>query len=84
MAGKTVAVVGYGRIGRRVAELLKAFEAVPVPYDPVTAPGDLGALLEQADIVTLHLPYCAKTRHIIDAAMIARIPRQCLARRAAG
>lgn len=73
LAGKTVAVVGYGRIGRRVAELLRAFEAIPVPYDPVTAPGDLGALLEQADIVTLHLPYSVETRHIIDAAMIARM-----------
>ncbi len=73
LAGKVVGVIGYGRIGRRVAELLKAFEAVPIPYDPVTAPGDLIAVLAQSDIVTLHLPYGVETRYILDAAMIARM-----------
>lgn len=73
LAGKNVGVIGYGRIGRRVAALLQAFEAAPIPYDPVTAPGDLATVLAQSDIVTLHLPYSAETRHILNAAMIARM-----------
>ncbi|MCR6644457.1 MAG: hypothetical protein NVV62_08030 [Terricaulis sp.] len=73
LAGKIVGVIGYGRIGRRVAELLRAFDANPLPYDPITAPGDLGAVLAASDIVTLHLPYSAETRRILDAAMIARM-----------
>lgn len=74
-AGKRVAVIGYGRIGRRVADLATAFGAEPIAYDPITAPGDLGAILAEADIVTLHLPFSAEVRHIIDANALARMKR---------
>jgi D-3-phosphoglycerate dehydrogenase len=73
LAGKTVAVIGYGRIGRRVAELCAAFGAQPKPFDPMTAPGDLDAILAGADIVTLHVPYSAEVRHLMDAARIGRM-----------
>lgn len=71
--GKTVAVIGYGRIGRRVSELCAAFGALPVPYDPITAPGDLDAVLAQADIVTLHMPFSAETKGLLSAGRIARM-----------
>lgn len=73
LAGKNVAVIGYGRIGRRVAALCTAFGALPIAYDPVTAPGDLTAILADADIVTLHLPYSVQARHLIGADQISRM-----------
>ncbi len=73
LMGKTVGVIGYGRIGRRVADLVQAFGASPLPYDPLTAPGDIAAVMAAADIVTLHVPFGPETRALIGAAMIARM-----------
>ena len=64
LAGKTVLVVGSGRIGRETARLVEAFGA-----DVILAgrDADLDALLGRADIVSLHVPLTAETRHLIDA-----------------
>ena len=86
LAGKRVGLAGFGRIGRAVARRARAFEAEVSYSDPVRATaaeeGALGAsylpfeeLLESSDIVSLHLPATAQTRHIMDAAAIARMPR---------
>jgi D-3-phosphoglycerate dehydrogenase len=75
LAGKTVAILGYGRIGKRVAELVSAFGAHAVAYDPVTAPGDINAILAAADIVTLHMPFSTEVHHIIGAQAIARMKK---------
>ena len=64
LAGKTLLVVGAGRIGRETARLASAFGARPV----LAGRGDdLDALLGQADIVSLHVPLTDETRHLIDA-----------------
>jgi phosphoglycerate dehydrogenase-like enzyme len=78
IAGKTVGVVGFGRIGQAVARRLAAFEARVLYYDPFRPAAEversLGAtyrplddLLREADVVTLHLPLSSQTRHVIDA-----------------
>ena len=58
--GKTLLVIGYGRIGRRVAELARAFGMEIVAYDPFVTDGstvsDLKAALAEADYVSLHMP----------------------------
>jgi glyoxylate reductase len=64
LAGKTVLIVGSGRIGRETARLVEAFDAVPVLAG---REDDLDELLGQADIVSLHVPLTAETRHLIDA-----------------
>lgn len=65
LSGKTVGIVGMGRIGRRVATLLEAFGCDILYHDPYLQPGlnrrwracgSLGDLLQAADIVSLHLP----------------------------
>jgi lactate dehydrogenase-like 2-hydroxyacid dehydrogenase len=66
--GKTVLVVGPGRIGRRVGELVEAHGARAV-YAGRDA--DLLALLAGADVVTLHCPLTPETRHLLDAAALA-------------
>ena len=64
LAGKTVLIVGSGRIGRETARLVEAFGATPVLAGRTA---DLDLLLGQADIVSLHVPLTGGTRHLIDA-----------------
>ena len=68
LAGKTVLIVGAGRIGRETARLVEAFGANAVLAG---RDADLDALLPQADIVSLHAPLTAETRHLIDARRLA-------------
>jgi D-3-phosphoglycerate dehydrogenase len=76
---RTVAVVGLGRIGARVATQLAALGFRVLGVDPfATAPdGVVTAALDEAiataDIVTLHLPLTAQTRHLLAAAAFARM-----------
>ncbi|MFC7398534.1 hydroxyacid dehydrogenase [Chelatococcus sp. GCM10030263] len=88
--GRTVGVVGMGNIGTRVARKWRgAFETPLLAYDPF-APrdawadiphervGDLSTLLKRADVVTLHLPLTAQTRHLIGAAELAVMKPQAV------
>jgi D-3-phosphoglycerate dehydrogenase len=76
--GATVGIVGYGRIGRRVGELASAFGMRVLAHDPVAPPPgdvacpDLGALGAASDVLTLHVPLTEQTRHLVDAALLAR------------
>ncbi len=74
LAGKTLGIVGYGRIGRRVARIGRAFDMPVLAHDPFAdSSGDdtrlvpLHDLLAQADIVSLHCTLTDETRHLIDA-----------------
>jgi D-3-phosphoglycerate dehydrogenase len=75
--GASIGVVGLGRIGRRVAELCRAFGAEVLGYDPVVAevPGvrtvTLEELLRRSDIVSLHVPTTPSTRGLVDAETLA-------------
>ena len=64
LAGKTVLIVGAGRIGRETARLVEAFGAIAVLAG---RDDDLDALLPQADVVSLHVPLTEETHHLIDA-----------------
>ena len=82
--GRTVGVVGTGRIGCRVAEILIGFGCRVLAYDPTPVP-DLAArgvtfmpldeLLAASDIITLHCPLKPNTSHLIDSAALARMKR---------
>jgi phosphoglycerate dehydrogenase-like enzyme len=76
LAGKTVGLIGFGRIGREVARRARAFDTTIVYHDAVRPPAaveaELGAaylarddLLRQADVVSLHAPLTAETRGFI-------------------
>jgi D-3-phosphoglycerate dehydrogenase / 2-oxoglutarate reductase len=84
LAGRTLAVLGLGRIGGRVATVAKALGMRVVGFDPPMPPARFAELgveraasledaLAQADAVTLHLPLTPETRHLFDAALIAKI-----------
>ena len=71
LAGKTLGIVGYGRIGREVARLAEAFGMRVDPHRRAAAP--LEELLAEADVVSLHVPLTDETRHLIDAAALRRM-----------
>jgi len=84
IAGKTIGLVGLGRIGREVAVRARAFAAEVVYYDSVRPDPDverelgvrflpLDELLSTSDVVSLHVPSTAETRHLIDAAALAKM-----------
>jgi glyoxylate reductase len=88
LAGSTVGIVGLGRIGTRVAELLQGFRPTllytsrSVRPDSLWAEGRLGLervdlleLVERSDIVTLHAPLTADTRHLVNGELLARFKR---------
>ncbi len=73
LAGKTLGIVGLGRIGREVARLAEAFGMRVVhtrgsgPYEELP----LDRLLAEADVVSLHVPLMPETRHLIGTRELA-------------
>ena len=80
--GKTVGVVGLGRIGQLVAQRLAAFGAHIVAYDPYVSPAraaqlgiellTLDELLVRADFISVHLPKTPETAGLIDKEALAK------------
>ena len=81
LKGRTLGIVGLGRIGYEVAKRAQAFEMELVYHDEVTRPdveAELGitkvpfeTLLEMSDFVTLHVPGGTETSHLIGSAELA-------------
>ena len=77
--GKTVGIIGTGKIGRVFADICKGFGIKILAYDKYPNPDsgltyvDLPELFEQSDIISLHCPLTEETHHIIDAASIAKM-----------
>ncbi len=82
LRGKTLGVVGLGRIGQEVASRARAFGMQIVAHDPFIS-ADLAAKIgarlatldevcAEADYLTLHLPVTPETRHLFDAPRLAR------------
>lgn len=78
MKGRTFGIVGFGSIGRHVADMAKAFGMHVLAFDPVltsvddpsTELVDLDTLMSTSDIVSLHCPATETTRNLIDARRI--------------
>ncbi len=79
--GKTVGIVGLGRIGSMVATRLKAFNMKVIAYDPYISDErferygaekkeSLEELLKEADFITVHTPRNEETMHMIDEKML--------------
>lgn len=80
LSGKTVGIVGFGRIGRRLAELLSGFGVTILAYDPYidaqaarernVTPVTMEELLNRCDLVSLHMPSTEETYHLINEVSI--------------
>ena len=79
LAGKTMGVIGLGRIGRATAALARAFGMNPIGYDnnpnacaaSECTPVDLDEIFTSSDIVTLHCPLTDQTEGIVNAERLA-------------
>ncbi|HEX6098394.1 MAG TPA: phosphoglycerate dehydrogenase [Thermoanaerobaculia bacterium] len=81
--GKTLGIIGLGRIGTRVTARARGFNMRVIAYDPFIAESvyervtaqrvTLDQLLEQADVITVHTPLTEETRGMIGAAEIAKM-----------
>ena len=72
ISGRTLGLVGYGRIARLVEEMVKGFRMNVIHYDPFSPDSmDLDELLKVSDYVSLHCPLTDETRGLIDARRLA-------------
>ncbi|HEY5119115.1 MAG TPA: hydroxyacid dehydrogenase [Anaerolineales bacterium] len=83
LSGKTLGIVGMGRIGSFVAARAAGFGMICVGYDPMLSndeiakrgaqPADLANILRRADVLTLHVPLSPETRGMINAEQMSRM-----------
>jgi (S)-sulfolactate dehydrogenase len=85
--GKTLGLVGFGAIAREVAVRAGALSMHVVAYDPFVGTGEpiwkklgvtsrtFAGLLQESDVVSLHVPLTEKTRKLIDAAAVRQMKR---------
>ncbi len=84
LQGKTLGVLGMGRIGTEVARRAKAFGMHVIAYDPYLTEdrakavgaefaADLDAVYRAADFVTVHMPVTKETREMLNAAAFAKM-----------
>ena len=85
LTGRRFALIGVGRIGRRVAERARAFGFEVVGYDPfvadweatgITPVCDVEEAVADAHVISLHAPLTPETRHVIGEATLARMRRR--------
>lgn len=88
LRGKTLGIMGFGRIGRRVGELGRAFLMNIVAYDPYLKPEDFEKehakgmtteeLLKVSDFVSIHVPLTDETKDLISHTSIAYMKDDCV------
>jgi len=82
--GKTLGVIGFGRIGRGVARRAQGFQMRVLYHDQMRAPAeaerelhaeftDIDTLFRESDFVTLHVPLLPETRHLLSAAAFEKM-----------
>ncbi len=79
--GKTVGIIGTGKIGRITAEIFRGFQTKVLAFDPFPNPEwaskngitytKLDALLHESDIISLHVPLQSDTKHLLNSRTIA-------------
>ena len=85
LCGKTIGVLGTGKIGRITAQIFRGFDTEVLAYDPFpskewarehgVAYTDFDTVLARSDVITLHLPLTADTHHILNDTTIGRLKR---------
>lgn len=83
LRGRTLGIIGLGKIGQAIALRARAMDMVVLAADPFISPEqaanhgaelvDLDALLTRSDVITVHVPLSRATRGLIGAASIARM-----------
>lgn len=71
LAGKTMGIAGYGRIGRQTAAIAEAFGMNVLAFD--TDRGSLEEVLRESDVISLHVPLFPETRELINRDSLAKM-----------
>jgi D-lactate dehydrogenase len=85
LAGKTVGIVGCGKIGRKAAQIFRGFDTRVLGYDPKADPAwaakhgieltDLETIWHDCDIISLHVPLFPETEYLVRDETIAKMKR---------
>ena len=84
LVGKTISIVGYGSIGRKVAKLANAFDMnviVSTRTKPIDCPyevTDIMTAVRKADILTFHCPLTEKTKGIVNAELLSEMKQTAI------
>jgi len=75
--GKNFGIIGIGRIGSRLAEIVQGFGAKVSYWNRTKKPGleykELDELVASADFISIHLPYVPETKHLLNSGRIGKI-----------
>ena len=82
LRGKRLGILGMGRLGRMVAEYGRAFGMSVAAHDPYASDWPMGVdlrsaaedLMEDAQVLSIHVPLSEETKGLMDGAMLARLP----------
>ena len=80
--GKTIGILGFGRIGKKIANYARAFGMEIKAYDPkvtdyptyIQACSSLEDLVRSSDILSVHASYDSSTHHLVDSTLLALLP----------
>lgn len=84
IAEKTLAIIGYGSIGKKVAEIAKAFDMNIIistrtqPHDFIYEFADITTAVEKADFITFHCPLTEKTKGMVNAELISHMKKSAV------
>ncbi|MDE6539696.1 MAG: D-2-hydroxyacid dehydrogenase [Ruminococcus sp.] len=84
VAGKTLSIVGYGSIGKKVAEIAKAFDMNIIistrttPRDCPYECTDIMTAVEKADFITFHCPLTEKTKGMVNAELLSHMKKSAV------
>ncbi len=86
LAGLTMGIIGFGRIGRAAARLATAFGMKVIAHDPAAPPQvpegcemvSLDKVLQRADVISLHCPLTPETKKLINAQRLAMMKKTAL------
>ncbi|MBO5892147.1 MAG: D-2-hydroxyacid dehydrogenase [Oscillospiraceae bacterium] len=86
LAGKTIGIIGFGKIGKKVAEIATAFGMRILVFSRTVYPGfesvcqyvSLEELLTQSDVISLHSPLTSQTERIINAETLSKMKSSAL------
>jgi D-3-phosphoglycerate dehydrogenase len=73
LKGKTIGIIGYGRLGKMMTDYCYAFGMNTLPYDPYKFDADFELLLKISDVISLHVHANDETRHMIDKKTLGKM-----------
>ena len=82
----TIGIVGFGRIGRRFAEICRSLDAKEILVSTRTKPSecswfslcDLETLAEKSDVISFHVPGTEDTKHLLSEVLIGKLKKNCI------